>query len=211
VQKGQSYPLTIAPRDGIATFYDADGSGNCGFDKTPADLDVAAMALPEYDDSSSCGACLRVTGEAGKQVTVRVVDSCPPCEKNGVNLDLSASAFAKLADPDTGRIAIRYQLMSCATTGNIAYHFKDGSSKYWTAIQLRNHRLPIAKLEYKRDGTYVEMKRESYNYFVASEGVGEQPSGLALRVTADDGQVLEDTLAGGVRDDATVPGTQQFN
>ena len=64
-----------------------------------------------------------------------------------MNLDLSESAFAKIADPKDGRISISYELVSCKVTGNIAYHFKDGSSKFWTAIQVRNHRVPISKLE----------------------------------------------------------------
>jgi expansin len=204
----ESHPLSTDPRDGIATFYDADGSGNCGFDRT-SDLDVVAMAMPEYGASAACGACLRVTGPKGK-IVVRVVDSCPPCAKSDVNLDLSASAFAKIAEPKEGRIPIRYQLVSCASPGSLAYHFKDGSSKYWTAIQVRNHRVPIASVAYERGGSFVPMKRESYNYFVEAKGVGDQPNGLTLRLTATDGQVVEETLAGGVRDDETVNGTTQF-
>lgn len=95
-------------------------------------------------------------------------------------------------------------------TGNVAYHLKDGSSNYWTAIQVRNHKLPVAKLEYRKNGSYVEMKREDYNYFVEASGVGPQPSGLAVRVTAADGQTLEDTLPGTVQSDVTIPGKAQF-
>ncbi|MBN9162540.1 MAG: hypothetical protein J0I07_16375 [Myxococcales bacterium] len=40
--------------------------------------------------------------------------------------------------------------------------------------------------------------------------VGDQPNGLSLRVTATDGQVVEDTLAGGVQAEQTVSGTKQF-
>ncbi len=203
-------PIGSSPKDGIATFYDADGSGNCSYDKSPNDLDVTAMTMPEYAASASCGACLRVKGPKG-EVTVRVVDSCPPCESAGVNLDLSAEAFAKIADPKDGRISITYQLVSCATQGNVAYHFKDGSSQWWTAIQILNHRVPVAKVEYRRGEAWIAMERADYNYFIESSGVGETPSGLALRVTATDGQVIEEVLAGGVQDNATVPGTKQFN
>lgn len=204
-----SGPLPPSPRQGIATFYDADGSGNCSFDASPEDLDVTALAMPEYDASASCGGCLLVKGPKGS-VTVRVTDSCPGCADNGVNLDLSAQAFAKIADPDEGRIDITYQAVTCATTGNVAYHFKDGSSKYWTAIQIRNHRIPIAEVEYKKSDAWVAMKRANYNYFIEASGVGDQPNGLSLRVTATDGQVIEDTLAGGVQAERTVSGTKQF-
>ncbi len=204
-------PLASSPTDGIATFYDADGSGNCSFDPSPNDLDVTAMAMPEYAGSAACGACLRVTGPDAS-VTVRVVDSCPECASKGVNLDLSASAFAKIAKPSLGRISIRYQLVACAVSGNLAYHFKDGSSKYWTAIQVRNHAVPVAKLEVRKGGAYADLSREDYNYFVAASGVGDQPSGLALRVTSSDGRVVEDVLPlpEGIPANATIDGTKQF-
>lgn len=204
---GPGRAISGEPKNGIATFYDADGSGNCSFDKTPGDLDVTALALPEYAASAACGSCLLVKGPKG-EVTVRVVDSCPGCEGNKVNLDLSAEAFAKIAEPKDGRVSISYQLVSCSTSGNVAYHFKDGSSQYWTAIQIRNHRLPIAKVEYKKSDAWVAMNREDYNYFVESKGVGK--GGVTLRVTAGDGQTIEDTLSEGVQADTTVTGTQQF-
>lgn len=202
-------PLSASITEGIATFYDADGAGNCSFAKSPGDLDVVALALPEYNDSAACGACLQVSGPKG-DVTVRVVDSCPGCEGSGVSLDLSAQAFAKIAEPKQGRVKVSYRLVSCATAGNVAYHFKEGSSKYWTAIQVRNHRVPIKSVEYRKSGAWVAMNREDYNYFVEAKGVGDQPSGLALRVTATDGQVIEDTIAGGVQAQKTVTGTKQF-
>ena len=204
-----SRPLSASMREGIATFYDADGSGNCSFDKSPNDLDVVALAMPEYDDSAACGACLQVTGPKG-EVTVRVTDSCPGCEGSGVNLDLSAQAFAKIAEPKDGRVKVSYRMVSCASSGNIAYHFKDGSSKWWTAIQVRNHRVPVKSLEYRKDGSWVAMKREHYNYFVESSGVGDQPSGLVMRVTSADGQVVEDTLPGEIQAERTITGTKQF-
>src|SRR5690606_26028002 len=108
-----------------------------------------------------------------------------------------------IAEPKQGRAQVTYRLVSCATVGNIAYRFKEGSSKYWTAIQVRNHRVPIQSVEYKKNGGWVAMKRETYNYFVEPDGVGDQPNGLTLRVTAMDGQVIEETLAGGVQADKT--------
>ena len=208
-RSGGGRALSTAPTSGIATYYDADGSGNCSFDKSPDDLDIVALALPEYDDSAACGACLAVTGPKGN-VTVRVVDSCPGCAGNGVNLDLSAQAFAKIAEPKDGRVKVDYRLVSCATAGNVAYHFKDGSSKYWTAIQVRNHRVPIAEVAYRKGGSWAVMARADYNYFIEAKGVGDTPGGLELRVTASDGQIIEETLQGGVQAERTVTGTKQF-
>jgi len=195
-------------KQGIATSYDATGEGNCLFDATPGDLDVAAIDTADYAKSAACGACVHIKGPNG-EVTVRIVDSCPGCDGN--HLDLSKSSFAKLAPVEKGRIDITFQTVACSVTGNLAFHFKDGSSKYWTAIQVRNHRLPIAKLEYQKDGAFVEIARQDYNYFVVESGVGDLPNGLLLRVTSVDGQVLEDKLPGDIPNNQTVDGTNQFN
>lgn len=198
-----------SPTDGVATFYDADGSGNCSFDASPKNLDVVALDMAHYAGSAMCGACLQVKGPKAS-ITVRVVDSCPGCASTGANLDLSAEAFAKIADPKAGKIDIRYQLVSCDVAGNLAYHFKDGSSQYWTAIQILNSKVPVAKVDYQANGAWIEMARQDYNYFVAAKGVGNGKS-LALRVTSSDDQIVEDTVTGGIPSDKTVNGTKQFN
>jgi expansin len=201
----RTYPTEL--KNGIAAHGPTDGSGACSFPATPSDLDVASLNDAEYAGSVSCGACIRVKGALG-EVTVRVVDRCIECEPG--RLDLSEQAFAKIDDLSKGRVPMRYQTIACPISGNVAYHFKAGSSIYWTAIQLRNHAIPVLKLEYKRGDAFVEMKREDYNYFIESAGVGDQPGGLVLRVTATDGQVLEDTLPSTVPDDASVEGKAQF-
>ncbi|MBX3231257.1 MAG: hypothetical protein KIT84_09970 [Labilithrix sp.] len=201
--------LPASATDGVATFYDANGEGSCSFDATPDDLDVVALAHPEYNGSKACGACLRVKGPKGI-VTVRVTDRCPGCESKGVTLDLGAKAFAKIAEPKQGRVDVSYAEVPCSVTGNVAYRFKDGSSKWWTAIQVRNHKHPIAKLEYEKDGAWVAIPRLDYNYFVVQKGVGDQPNGLKLRVTSDDGQTLVDTLPGEIEADKTITGDAQF-
>jgi expansin (peptidoglycan-binding protein) len=200
-------PFSTQVKNGVITYYDADGSGSCSYDPSPNDLDVAAFDLPEFAGSAACGSCVHVTGPKG-EVTVRIVDSCPECEQG--HLDLSREAFAKIADIAAGHVEVTYQTVACNVTGPLAYHYKDGSSIYWTAIQVRNHRLPVVKLEYKKNGSYVAMPRMDYNYFVDENGVGDQPNGLALRVTAADGQVVEDVLAGGVQADTTIQGTARF-
>jgi expansin len=202
---GSNYVYSTALKNGVATYYDADGSGNCSFEKT-GDLDVVAINTPEYGGSAACGGCINVRGPLG-DVTVRVVDRCPECPTG--HLDLSREAFAKIAEPKQGKVPITYQNVACDVKGNLAYHFKDGSSKYWVAIQVRNHPVPIAKLEYQKSGKFIAMKRENYNYFVESAGVGDIAS-LVLRVTAADGNTVEDTLPGKIEANTLVQGKAQF-
>lgn len=189
---------------GVATYYDATGAGNCSFDATPNDLDVGAMNPVHYADSAACGECVAIDGPKGK-VTVRIVDSCPDCESGQV--DLSKSAFAKIADVSAGRVPIIWRVVSCSVTGNVSYHYKKGSSEYWTAIQVRNHRVPIAKLEIATPSGFVNVVRQSYNYFVYDKGAG--PSLVKVRITSVDGQTIEDTLAPAASD-VDAPGASQF-
>ena len=192
---------------GEATYYAADGSGNCSFDPSPQDLMVAALNLTDYAGSATCGACLAVTGP-NATITVRVVDSCPGCKKGDV--DLSRSAFEKIAPLSRGRVPITWRIVPCAVTGPVAYRIKEGSSKFYTAIQVRNHKVPVAKLEYERAGAYVDIPRKTYNFFVVEKGVGDQPGGLKLRVTGSNGAVLLDTLPGTITPATTHAGAAQF-
>jgi expansin (peptidoglycan-binding protein) len=204
-------PLVQSPaanpvHEGIATYYYATGAGACGFDPSPEDLMVAAMNAEEYDHAAYCGAYVHVVGPKG-EVTVRIVDLCPGCDAG--HLDLSQEAFARIANLSQGRVAITWQVVSPELAGPIAYHFKDGSNQWWTAVQIRNHRNPIARLEYLRaGGDWAEVPRTSYNYFVQTEpGMGPGP--YSFRVTDAYGNVLTDSGIPHV-EDGTVEGAGQF-
>jgi expansin len=221
---------------GDATYYDADGTGSCSFDRRsriagggdgggsargvawgvrlPRGIDrstpgagemVAALNGADYAHAAWCGACLAVSGPGG-EVVVRVVDQCPGC-KHG-DLDLGRDAFARIAPLSAGRVRIAWHEVPCPVSGPIAYQLKSGSNASWVAIQLRNHRYAIDKLEARRsDGSYQALDRADYNYFVASSGLGAGP--FALRVTDVRGHVLEDSgIALG--DAVSRPGTGQF-
>ena len=97
--------------------------------------------------------------------------------------------------------------VACNVSGPIAYHFKDGANAYWTAIQIRNHRWPIAKVEAMVGSAYQPIDRLDYNYFVDTSGLGAGP--YQLRVTDTRGHVVEDSgVALGA--DVTRTGTRQF-
>jgi expansin (peptidoglycan-binding protein) len=194
-----------ALHQGIATYYDADGTGACSFDPSPQDLLVAAMNDDEYDQAAYCGAYVYVSGPKGT-VTVRIVDLCPGCSAG--HLDLSEQAFAKIANLSAGRVAITWQVVSPELSGPIAYKFKEGSNQWWSAVQVRNHRNPIAKFEYRlANGQWVSVPRTGYNYFVQSTGMGPGP--YTFRVTDSYGNVLSDSNIPFV-EGGTVNGAAQF-
>jgi expansin (peptidoglycan-binding protein) len=194
-----------AIHQGIATYYDATGSGACLFDPSPEDLMVAAMNAEEYDNAAACGAYVHVSGPNGA-VTVRIVDLCPECRAG--HIDLSREAFGRIADLPQGRVPISWQVISPDVSGPIAYHFKDGSNQWWTAVQIRNHRNPITKLEYLAGGQWKTVPRTSYNYFVQTDpGMGPGP--YDFRVTDLYGNVLTDSGIPHL-ENGTVNGSGQF-
>lgn len=192
-------------RDGIATYYDATGAGACSFDPSPGDLMVAAMNTPEWRNSAVCGACAEVQGPMGT-VTVRIVDRCPECAAG--HLDLSREAFARIARMELGRVTTRWRFTSCPVSGPIALKWKDGTNQWWAAIQARNHRVPVDRIEARPSagGAFRALERQDYNYFI---GTNLGPGPFDVRVTASDGQQLTETNVR-LGDNLVVPGTQQF-
>jgi expansin len=93
---------------GEATYYDADGVGACGSPTSDGDL-VAAMNGAQYS-KAVCGKCAAVTGPRGS-VVVKIVDKCPGCSSG--DLDLSQTAFAKIAKMSEGRVKITWHFVTC--------------------------------------------------------------------------------------------------
>jgi expansin (peptidoglycan-binding protein) len=203
----RSGPAAANPvHQGIATYYDATGAGACLFDPSPQDLMVAAMNGEEYENAALCGAFVSVSGAKGT-IVVRIVDLCPECQAG--HLDLSREAFAEIDELYLGRVPITWQVVSPDLSGPIAYHFKDGSNQWWTAVQVRDHRNPVAKLEYRDSGgDWVAVPRTSYNYFVQTNpGMGPGP--YDFRVTDSYGNVLVDQGIPHV-ENGTIQGAAQF-
>jgi expansin len=194
----------VEVRTGEATYYDADGGGACSFDPTPGDLMVAAINAPEFAGSAACGVCVAVAGPRGA-VTVRIVDLCPGCGEG--HLDLSAEAFAQIADPAAGRVAITWRPVPCAVDGPVRYRWKEGTNPWWAAIQVRDHRHAIVSLDARpAGGAWRTLPREPYNYFVAADGLGD--GAIDVRITDSEGESVEDAIALG--DAVEVAGAAQL-
>ncbi|WP_272695958.1 expansin EXLX1 family cellulose-binding protein [Xylella fastidiosa] len=134
------------------------------------------------------GAYLRVQGPKGS-TTVYVTDLYPTGSSGG--LDLSPNAFASIGNMAQGRIPVQWKVVSAPVSGNLIYRVKKGSSGWWAAIQVREHRYPVLKLEICQDGTWLNLPKRNYNYFVGTR-LGNQP--LSMRMTDIRGQTLIDTL-----------------
>ena len=167
-------PPTSAKHKGKATFYDLTGpTGNCNF-KPPADDLYVALGRTEYSAALSCGSYIDVTGPKGK-VRVKVFDSCPECTPGW--LDLSRTAFKKIADPGTGIAPITYRAVpNAATPGPLSITFAKGSSQYWWAVLIDNHANPIKSVKAKGPGgTWMTATHADYNFWIIDRRTGTGP------------------------------------
>jgi expansin (peptidoglycan-binding protein) len=195
-------PRDLRVRSGWATFYDPGRLGACSL---PQPALHAALNPSDYRNARLCGATIRVV-RGTRAVNVRVTNLCPECPPGAV--DLSPAAFRRLARPVEGRVRVRWRVVSPGARRPIRYRFKEGSSRWWTAVQVRNHRNPIARLEVRRGGRFRALPRTGYNYFVARGGLGPGP--YVFRVTDIYGQRLVDRRVP-LRPTRTVSGRRQFS
>ena len=154
---------------GDGTFYGYSGGGNCSYPNPSSPVYTGAMNAAQYNNAASCGACVEVTGERGT-LLISIEDQCPECKFG--DIDLSIDAFPMVADPIKGRVTINWKYVACPYTTPIQFYFKEGSSKYWTAVQVRNSLYPISKVEYKKNGTYKNLQKMPYNYYLDEQGFG---------------------------------------
>lgn len=172
-------PPTSAKHQGKATFYDLAGTvGNCNF-APPADDLYVALGRAEYSEALSCGSYLDVTGPKGK-VRVKVFDSCPECTPGW--LDLSRTAFAKIANPSQGIVPITYKAVPNAPTpGPLSITFAKGSSQYWWAVLIDNHANPITSVRAKGPGgSWMTATRSDYNFWIIDRRTGTGPFQIQL-------------------------------
>ncbi|KAJ1951186.1 hypothetical protein FBU59_000315 [Linderina macrospora] len=112
----KSQPTSTKPSgkvfSGDGTYFTPD-TGACGKRNKSSDL-IAALNKPQYGNvdkkSPECGKCALVKGPLG-QVKVQIVDACPECKFG--SLDLSPTAFEKIAKKKDGRVKITWTYTSC--------------------------------------------------------------------------------------------------
>lgn len=175
---------------GEGTGYGGGPGGQCSF-PLPDDLPIVAMNHTDYAGSQACGACLEITRPGtDRKVVARVDNRCPECAPGDV--DMSDPAFFQLGTYQEGRFPISWKYVPCSYA-SMSLFFKEGSSQWWTAVQVREARYPVKSLEYRRtgSGTYKALPREMYNYFLEAGGMGEGP--YDFRITDVFGHVVEAT------------------
>ncbi|WP_432981789.1 expansin EXLX1 family cellulose-binding protein [Dactylosporangium sp. CA-233914] len=186
---GAACAAVVGATSGQATYYAADGGGNCSFDKV-ADPLVVALGNAEYQAGAACGGYLDVKGPKGT-VRVKITDRCPECAAG--HIDLSRQAFARIGAIDDGIIKVSYsQVTNPPVPGPMTVRVKEGSSRYWLALRFDNTGNPLASAEVQSGGSWRALARTDYNYWIAESGAGNGP--FTVRVTDTAGR--RSTLSG---------------
>ncbi|KAL1647095.1 hypothetical protein SLS58_002866 [Diplodia intermedia] len=199
-------PLHRRANTGEATFYGGNlNGGMCSFSSytLPSGIYGTALSDANWETAGNCGACVKVTGPSGASITAMVVDQCPGCGTN--HLDLFEDAFGALAEKSAGVIDVSWDVVECGIATPISLMNKEGTSAYWFSMQVVNANERVERLEVSTDGgaTWQETTRTEYNFFENSSGFGADT--VAVRVTGVSGKtvVTEDVqVSGGVTKEA---------
>jgi expansin (peptidoglycan-binding protein) len=153
---------------------------------------LAGLELTHNGDGQLCDACVQLDAETGKSIVARVVTTGVTTENS---IDLSPAAFEALDSGEFPR-AMTWQVVKCPDTGNVFYQFQTEANAWWTSLWVRNARVPIAKVEVQsaNHADWAALTRGSDGTYTDSNGFGE--GSFTIRVTALDGQVVEDTFSG---------------
>ncbi len=139
-----------------------------------------------------CDSCIRITTATDRTVVARVVTY--GVSNDPGDLDVSPSVY-DLLDTDEFPRSMTWQFAKCPDTGSLRYEFKTGSNVFWTSFWVRNQRIPVTDVEVRsaNHGDFISLRRDSDGSVTDDSGFGEGE--FTLRITAMDGQVIEDTFS----------------
>ncbi|KAH7043327.1 RlpA-like double-psi beta-barrel-protein domain-containing protein-containing protein [Macrophomina phaseolina] len=174
---------------GEATYYTGDiSSGTCSFTgyTLPSSIFGTALSDSNWESAGNCGACVSIKGPSGDAITAMIVDKCPGCGTN--HLDLFEDAFSSLSALATGVINVSWEIVECGITSPLKLTNKDGASEYWFSMQVVNSNLPVKSLSVSIDGgsTWTETTRTDYNFFEYEQGFGTTT--VDVKVTSTTGK-----------------------
>lgn len=195
---------------GEATYYEKPSNGAANLDKFADENNYLTAAMNNEDYMNGlAGAYIEVTDKDGDVVKVLITDRLPEGKKG--DIDLTKDAFKTIEPEVTGRMKVTWKIIPLPTDKPISFVWKEGSSKWWAHIQVRNGRYPIKKLEYldKATNKYIELKREEYNYFTAQQGLGDEGP-YTFRVTDFYGHEIIETNVAMNSSGTPVSGKQNF-
>ncbi|SPO05196.1 related to extracellular cellulase CelA/allergen Asp F7-like, putative [Cephalotrichum gorgonifer] len=181
--------FALAQIRGSATFTGNDHTGGtCSlFNYTlPAGISGTGIGPSNWATGGKCGSCLQVRGPNGS-TKVMVVDSCPSCLENRLNL--SEDAFVKIADKADGIVDVEFDVVSCGLNSPLIIRNKIGTSRWFFSMQVLNANYPVTDLEVSADDnrTWESTVRQDYNFFEKEDKSGFGKDRVSVRVSCSNG------------------------
>ena len=137
--------------EGHAVFYDpGQAAGSCGLGPFPAGGRYASLPPRSFASGRACGSYLDVYGPRGT-VRAEVVDVCTDCAAGSVNL--SRAAFARIADPRAGLVAVSYRTaLDPPLPGPLVLRISAAARPGTLAVQVINHGNRLSSVAASRPG-----------------------------------------------------------
>ena len=183
----------------------------CGFPDGLRGIASVAISPPRFNASEFCGACVEVTGYNanhtvyGTPKVFMVRDECPECLVNQLDIDWQVGSryIGKFNVPNgvpgvrPGTSPTSFRVVPCPFRDPVHFALKNDANKFWSAVQVSNTRYVLRKLEYRHNGTYVNLPRASYNYFplnLPGGSVDLHGKTATFRLTDENGNSIVETV-----------------
>jgi hypothetical protein len=150
---------------------------------------LAGVSSTYNEGGAVCDRCIYIKTALGKSIVARVVTYGATNDPG--DIDVSPSVYAALNQGEYPR-HMTWQFVKCPAAGPIRYEFQTGAHIWWSSLWVRTARVPIDKVEVKcsKHPEYFELQVGSDGTYTDSGGFGA--GHFTLRVTAIDGQFVED-------------------
>jgi len=157
---------------------------------------VAAANQAYFNNSYTCGECYQITGPSGT-IMVVIADECPVkgnplCDGRMIHFDLGEQAtFAALAPSSAGTVLEKIVKIACPVTGGFGFKFVPGTSEWYVAFIVYNHKVGITDVELQptNGSAYYQMDRNSNQWEYNAQG-GPVTTPYNVRLTAITGEQI---------------------
>jgi len=170
----------LAGTSAVAVFYDPGTAvGSCSLGPFPASGRYVSLPPERFAHSATCGSYLTVQGPRG-QVRAEVVDLCPGCAADMI--DLSRAAFAVIANPEPGSARVRYwPLGNPALPGPLILRLGQTAAGLPT-LQVRRHGNALAAVAVATPGSgaWQAFRLNGNGIWVAATSLGTGPFNIRI-------------------------------
>ncbi len=158
-----------------------------------------------WDGGMACGGCVHVkakTPDGWKEVTVRITDRCPDAN---CGVDLGGAPASDIMGSRVGRYYGEWEFVSCEGVEGVwgdstSIWVKEGASKYWSIIQVRNPKDAVRKIvirEMNGDKSYtLEMVVGTENFWTVPQEILQSDKSYSVLVSYRSGTDDEWILKG---------------